>query len=88
MAARPVQLFANETMCCADYDKVELANMNRLFYRPEHAGMTKTDAALRALGRFLTCLQKPSLGIWALKRPCYSPSLRRRIDAQPVSTQT
>eukprot|EP00899_Mesostigma_viride_P014033 jgi/Mesvir1/22630/Mv14067-RA.1 len=32
-----------------DYDKVELANMNRLFFRPEHAGMTKTDAALRTL---------------------------------------
>ncbi len=28
-----------------DYDKVELANMNRLFFRPEHAGMTKTSAA-------------------------------------------
>lgn len=28
-----------------DYDKVELANMNRLFFRPEHCGMTKTDAA-------------------------------------------
>lgn len=28
-----------------DYDTVELANMNRLFFRPEHAGMTKTDAA-------------------------------------------
>eukprot|EP00957_Ditylum_brightwellii_P152996 11646240-Ditylum_brightwellii.AAC.1 len=32
-----------------DYDKVELANMNRLFFRPEHAGMTKTDAAVRTL---------------------------------------
>lgn len=28
-----------------DFDTVELANMNRLFFRPEHAGMTKTDAA-------------------------------------------
>ena len=27
-----------------DFDVVELANMNRLFFRPEHAGMTKTDA--------------------------------------------
>lgn len=32
-----------------DYDKVELANMNRLFFRPEHAGMTKTDAAAQTL---------------------------------------
>lgn len=32
-----------------DYDTVELANMNRLFFRPEHAGMTKTDAAAQTL---------------------------------------
>ena len=28
-----------------DYDKVEIANMNRLFYQPHHAGMLKVDAA-------------------------------------------
>lgn len=27
-----------------DYDSVALANMNRLFYRPEHCGMAKVDA--------------------------------------------
>jgi len=32
-----------------DYDKVELANMNRLFYRPDQSGMTKTDAAKETL---------------------------------------
>lgn len=32
-----------------DYDKVELANMNRLFFRPEQCGMTKTDAAVQTL---------------------------------------
>eukprot|EP00299_Pterocystis_sp_00344_P018214 c9097_g1_i1.p1 GENE.c9097_g1_i1~~c9097_g1_i1.p1 ORF type:complete len:494 (-),score=150.34 c9097_g1_i1:46-1527(-) len=32
-----------------DYDKVELANMNRLFFRPEHCGLTKTAAAARTL---------------------------------------
>ncbi|GAV80774.1 ThiF domain-containing protein [Cephalotus follicularis] len=32
-----------------DYDKVELANMNRLFFRPDQAGMTKTDAAVQTL---------------------------------------
>ena len=32
-----------------DYDKVELANMNRLFFRPEHCGMTKTEAAAHTL---------------------------------------
>ena len=32
-----------------DYDSVEMANMNRLFFRPEHVGMTKTDAAAKTL---------------------------------------
>lgn len=30
-------------------DQVELANMNRLFFRPEHCGLTKTEAAARTL---------------------------------------
>ncbi|XP_024531735.1 ubiquitin-like modifier-activating enzyme 5 isoform X1 [Selaginella moellendorffii] len=32
-----------------DYDTVELANMNRLFFRPEQAGLSKTDAAVQTL---------------------------------------
>lgn len=28
-----------------DYDSVELANMNRLFFRPDQCGLTKTQAA-------------------------------------------
>ncbi|XWS60267.1 hypothetical protein CRYUN_Cryun07bG0021800 [Craigia yunnanensis] len=32
-----------------DYDKVELANMNRLFFRLEQVGMTKTEAAVQTL---------------------------------------
>lgn len=32
-----------------DYDMVELANMNRLFYRPEHTGMSKVAAATAQL---------------------------------------
>nr|CCC92807.1 unnamed protein product [Trypanosoma congolense IL3000] len=32
-----------------DYDKVELANMNRLFYRPEQQGMSKVEAARQTL---------------------------------------
>ena len=32
-----------------DYDKVEIANMNRLFFQPHQAGMTKTDAAKQTL---------------------------------------
>ena len=32
-----------------DYDNVEMANMNRLFFRPEQCGMTKTEAASQTL---------------------------------------
>lgn len=32
-----------------DYDKVELANMNRLFFQPHQAGMSKVDAAAKTL---------------------------------------
>ncbi|GMT00327.1 hypothetical protein PENTCL1PPCAC_22501 [Pristionchus entomophagus] len=32
-----------------DYDKVELANMNRLFYQPHQAGLSKTEAARQTL---------------------------------------
>lgn len=32
-----------------DYDTVELANMNRLFFTPTHVGMFKTDAAVQML---------------------------------------
>ena len=32
-----------------DYDKVELANMNRLFFRPDQQGFSKVDAAAQTL---------------------------------------
>jgi ubiquitin-like modifier-activating enzyme 5 len=32
-----------------DYDKVELANMNRMFYLPSHAGLAKVEAAKQSL---------------------------------------
>ena len=32
-----------------DYDKIELANMNRLFYTPDQIGMTKVEAAQQTL---------------------------------------
>eukprot|EP01006_Ploeotia_vitrea_P006599 TRINITY_DN14044_c0_g1_i1.p1 TRINITY_DN14044_c0_g1~~TRINITY_DN14044_c0_g1_i1.p1 ORF type:complete len:375 (-),score=73.99 TRINITY_DN14044_c0_g1_i1:71-1195(-) len=32
-----------------DYDKVELANMNRLFFRPEQSGLSKVEAAKETL---------------------------------------
>eukprot|EP00029_Vermamoeba_vermiformis_P003787 TRINITY_DN1431_c0_g1_i2.p1 TRINITY_DN1431_c0_g1~~TRINITY_DN1431_c0_g1_i2.p1 ORF type:complete len:426 (+),score=114.60 TRINITY_DN1431_c0_g1_i2:66-1280(+) len=34
-----------------DYDKVELANMNRLFYTPNQVGLTKTEAAQQSLSQ-------------------------------------
>ena len=33
-----------------DYDMVELANMNRLFYTPDQCGMSKVAAAAKSLG--------------------------------------
>ena len=32
-----------------DYDRVELANMNRMFYLPSHAGLAKVEAAKKSL---------------------------------------
>jgi molybdopterin/thiamine biosynthesis adenylyltransferase len=32
-----------------DYDKVELANMNRMFYTPDQCGMSKVAAARKSL---------------------------------------
>ena len=32
-----------------DYDRVELANMNRMFYMPSHEGMAKVEAAKASL---------------------------------------
>ena len=32
-----------------DYDKVELANMNRLFFTPAQQGMSKVEAAVQTL---------------------------------------
>ena len=32
-----------------DYDRVELANMNRMFYLPAHEGLAKVEAARKSL---------------------------------------
>ena len=37
-----------------DYDKVEMANMNRLFFQPHQSGMSKVDAAVSTL-EFVLC---------------------------------
>jgi ubiquitin-like modifier-activating enzyme 5 len=36
-------------MILYDYDSVEIANMNRLFYTPHQVGMTKVEAAKETL---------------------------------------
>lgn len=48
--------------------QVELANMNRLFFRPEQCGMTKTDAAAQVARRLL----EQSLGM-PCKQACDWP---------------
>ena len=40
-----------------DYDKVELANMNRLFFTPLQAGQNKVDAARETLLQINPCIQ-------------------------------
>lgn len=69
-----------------DYDKVELANMNRLFFRPEQCGMTKTDAAVQTLSDInpdvvlesytlnITTVQGFETFLASLKNKSYSPS--------------
>ncbi|CAM0911326.1 unnamed protein product [Alopecurus aequalis] len=52
-----------------DYDTVELANMNRLFFRPDQVGMTKTDAAVQTLSEINpdVVLESYSLNITSVK---------------------
>lgn len=38
-----------------DYDKVELANMNRLFFQPHQAGLSKVEAAEHTLRSLSQC---------------------------------
>uniref|UniRef100_A0A1D2A2Y4 Ubiquitin-like modifier-activating enzyme 5 n=1 Tax=Auxenochlorella protothecoides TaxID=3075 RepID=A0A1D2A2Y4_AUXPR len=71
-----------------DYDTVELANMNRLFFRPDQAGMTKTaaaaatltginpDVALEAFTMNITTLA----GFEAFKRSLSDGAGRSRVD--------
>lgn len=69
-----------------DYDKVELANMNRLFFRPEQVGMTKTDAAVQTLTDInpdvvlesytlnITTVQGFETFMSSLKNKCFNPT--------------
>lgn len=42
-------LFVPSKLLLFDYDKVELANMNRLFFQPHQAGLSKVEAAEHTL---------------------------------------
>ncbi|XP_015761365.1 PREDICTED: ubiquitin-like modifier-activating enzyme 5 [Acropora digitifera] len=50
-----------------DYDKVELANMNRLFFRPDQSGMSKVEAAVNTLrlvlNHYISSFEWASIGI-------------------------
>ncbi|GIL75655.1 hypothetical protein Vretifemale_5384, partial [Volvox reticuliferus] len=71
-----------------DYDKVELANMNRLFFRPEHCGMTKTDAARKTLQEINPDVEVESYtmnittlkGFEAFKSSLLGPDGKSRVD--------
>lgn len=44
-------MYSDFQLILFDYDKVELANMNRLFYQPNQAGLSKVSAASMTLTR-------------------------------------
>uniref|UniRef100_A0A671W002 Ubiquitin-like modifier-activating enzyme 5 n=1 Tax=Sparus aurata TaxID=8175 RepID=A0A671W002_SPAAU len=44
-----LSVFAPSQLLLFDYDKVELANMNRLFFQPHQAGLSKVEAAEHTL---------------------------------------
>ncbi|KAM4534400.1 ubiquitin-like modifier-activating enzyme 5 isoform 1-T1 [Odontesthes bonariensis] len=44
-----VYIFVVSQLLLFDYDKVELANMNRLFFQPHQAGLSKVEAAEHTL---------------------------------------
>ena len=48
-ALRHSASFLFEQLILFDYDKVALANMNRLFFQPHQAGLSKVEAAEHTL---------------------------------------
>ncbi|KAL3139967.1 hypothetical protein ABBQ38_004254 [Trebouxia sp. C0009 RCD-2024] len=76
------------TLLMYDYDKVELANMNRLFFRPEQSGLTKTDAAAQTLSSINPDVQLESYtmnittveGFEAFKSSICDPQGKSRVD--------
>ncbi|PKA55257.1 Ubiquitin-like modifier-activating enzyme 5 [Apostasia shenzhenica] len=68
-----------------DYDTVELANMNRLFFRPDQVGMMKTDAAAQTLTDINpdVILESYSLNITTVKGyEVFLESLKRKNSKQ------
>eukprot|EP00271_Cylindrocystis_brebissonii_P015959 TRINITY_DN39058_c0_g1_i1.p1 TRINITY_DN39058_c0_g1~~TRINITY_DN39058_c0_g1_i1.p1 ORF type:complete len:416 (-),score=103.67 TRINITY_DN39058_c0_g1_i1:208-1455(-) len=76
-----------------DYDKVELANMNRLFFRPDQCGMTKTDAAVQTLANInpdvalesytenITTVDGFTNFLRSLTQPCEGPPSGKPVTA-------
>ena len=45
----PDYIYFSPQLILFDYDKVELANMNRLFFQPHQSGLSKVEAAANTL---------------------------------------
>lgn len=57
-------MLASSQLLLFDYDKVELANMNRLFFQPHQAGLSKVEAAehtLRYAGVYSNPVSPPKI---------------------------
>ena len=65
-----------------DYDKVELANMNRLFYTPDQCGMSKVAAAKKSLGFINPDVEIVDFN-YDIVRRTPRPALAQRAAAHP-----
>jgi|TARA_B110001469_G_C9448680_1_gene226791 ubiquitin-like modifier-activating enzyme 5 len=66
-----------------DYDKVELANMNRLFYTPDQCGMSKVAAAKKSLGFINPDVEIVDFN-YDIVRRTPRPALARSTHCSPV----
>ena len=71
-----------------DYDSVELANMNRLFFRPEQCGMTKTDAAAQVHATSASGFAHGAAVVWlgGALPPSLCPALQTLAGINPDVT--
>lgn len=60
-----------------DYDKIESANMNRLFYTPEQIGMEKVQAAKQTLEKINTDVQIEAYSYNITTNECFDKFVER-----------